>query len=338
MTNGQEKAQAEAQQPVPQETAPKQSTPKKSTQTPSKAPTKAPIKAPPIVATGTEKVKKDVSVNMMMFKEAIINYIVPIVCLASSILIGVLVLMPSYNSIPQLSADLDEKTMLEITLRNKLNNMNRLLDFKGIVEENSELVNKVLVSEELVPGLLTQIDKLARQSGLGVNRLNYGLGSSSSGDGKNKAEYNTVTVNLGTTGSFAQLKTFMESVENAARLVIVDNFRYSISNRDEGNEIAVNFVLISPYLYVESSAVTDGPIDLDIADEDFQILINKIKGMKYYDPYEIDTSILLIEASEEEESEEGEEVSEGTPTETTEEIIEETLEGETADETESIFP
>jgi len=337
MTNGQEKAQAEAQQPVPQETAPKQSTSKQSAQTPPKAP----IKAPPIVAPGTKKAKKDMSVNMIMFKEAIINYIVPIVCLASSILIGVLVLMPSYNSIPQLSADLDEKTMLEITLRNKLSNMNRLLDFKGIVEENSELVNKVLVSEELVPGLLTQIDKLARQSGLSVNRLNYGLGSSSSGDGKNKAEYNTVTVNLGTTGSFAQLKTFMESVENAARLVIVDNFRYSISNRDEGNEIAVNFVLISPYLYVESSAVTDGPIDLDIADEDFQILINKIKGMKYYNPYEIDTSIPLIEASEEEESEEGEEVLEGTPAETTEEIIEETLEGETGDETdetESIFP
>ncbi len=295
-----------------------------------------------IKATSAKKEKKEVNMDVMMIKEAIINYIVPIICIVASILIGVLVLMPSYKSIPSLSADLDQRVMLEITLKNKLNNMNKLLDFKDVVEENSDLVNKVLVSEELVPGLLTQIDKIARESGLAVNRLNYGLGSSSSAAANSKTiEYSTVTVNLGATGSFAQLKNFMESIENAARLVIVDNFRYSISNKDAGTDLSVNFVLISPYLYVESSAVTDGPIDLDIADENFQTLINKIKGMRYYDPYEIDTSIAIIEAPEEG-TEEGvpaetpaaetpapEETPAGTPTE---EIIQETINNE-----ESVF-
>ncbi|MFC1756296.1 type 4a pilus biogenesis protein PilO [Patescibacteria group bacterium] len=326
MTNGQDNPQA----PVPQETAPKEQA---ATPQAPKAPKKAPEKKIPLeaMAPTEKKGKKDVNMDMMMLKETIVNYIVPIVCLIASVLIGVFILMPSYKSIPNLSADLDQKTMLEINLRAKLNNMNRLLDFKGIVEENSDLVNKVLVSEELVPGLLTQIDKIARESGLDVNRLNYGLGSSST-TGATKATYNTVTINLGVEGNFGQLKAFMENVENAARVVLVDNFRYSLSSIEGTEEVSVNFVLVSPYLFVESSAVTDDPVDLDIADEEFQTLINKIKGMKYYDPYEIDTSIPLIETPEEEELE-GEEVPATTTEETIEEIVEETVE-----ETESIFP
>ena len=328
MTNEQGNPQAS----VPQETAPKeQVAPPQAQKEPKKAPEKKiPLEA---MAPTEKKNKKNVNMDMMMLKETVVNYIVPIVCLAASVLIGVFILMPSYKSIPNLSADLDQKTMLEINLSTKLNNMNRLLDFKGIVEENSDLVNKVLVSEELVPGLLTQIDKIARESGLVVNRLNYGLGSSST-TGAAKATYNTVTINLGVEGNFGQLKSFMENVENAARVVLVDNFRYSLNIQEGTQEVSVNFVLVSPYLFVESSAVTDDPVDLDIADEEFQTLINKIKGMKYYDPYEIDTSIPLIEASEEEELEgEGEEVPVTTTEETIEEIVEETVE-----ETESIFP
>lgn len=327
MTNEQENTQPQAV--TPKDVAPEQ---------------KAPIQKEPLKVSSTsgkgEKRAQDMNFDMMMLKETIINYIVPIVCVGASVLIGVLVLMPSYKSIPNLSAEYDKNTMLESTLRNKLNNMNRLLEFKSIVDENSDLVNKVLVSEELVPGLLTQIDKIARESGLEVTRLNYGLGSSTA-DGKSKATYKTVTINLGATGSFAQLKNFMNSVENAARIVLVDNFRYSATNNDEGDAVGVNFVLVSPYLFVESSAVTDDPVDLDIADEEFQALINKIKGMKYYDPYEIDTTIPLIETPE---VEEGDEVLEGSGAEevvvdgtlsttpSTEEIIEDTIESE------SIFP
>jgi Tfp pilus assembly protein PilO len=276
-----------------------------------------------------KKQKQEVNLNMMAMKEALINYIVPIISLAVSALVGVLVLLPSYKAIPELSADLEEKTNLEITLKNKLSNMNRLLEFKNVVEENSELVSKVLVSEKLVPGLLTQIDKIARESGLSINTLNYGLGSSKAKD--SKVKFDTVTVNLSATGSFTQLKSFMSNVENAARIIVVNTFRYSSQKGDDGaNRVGVNFVLISPYLFVESNAVTDDPIDLDISDQEFQELINKIKGLKYYNPYDVDASVPVVE----------------TPEETEEEVTdEETLEGggetqpTTEEETEeSIFP
>lgn len=286
------------------------------------------------------------SVTVGALKEALINYIVPLISVAATVLIGLFVLMPSYKELPELEAQLDKSTALEAGLRKKLNNLNKLVDFGGIVEENSGLVNKVLVSEELVPGLLTQIDRLALEAGLTVNILNYGLGSSGSKEGGSESiTYNIVTTNLDVTGSFSQLKAFMKNVENAARLVLVDNFRFSQSKTEEGEKLGINFVLISPFLYVESDAITDEPIDLDIGDDAFLDLINKIKNLKYYDPYEIDLSIPVEEAP----VEEGEETltPEDTPedTENPEEVVltgegesEGVSEGEGEGGADSIFP
>jgi len=256
---------------------------------------------PKPVAEKKEKIKRK-SINIDALKGALINYIVPLISITAAVLIGVFVLMPSYKELPELEARLDKNMMLESDLRKKLNNLNKLVDFGGIVEENSGLVNKVLVSEELVPGLLTQIDRIALESGLTVNTLNYGLGSSGNREGETGSiTYNIVTINLDVTGNFGQLKTFMKNVENAARLVIVDNFRFSQNKTAEGEILGINFVLMSPYLYVESDAITDDPIDLDIGDEKFFDLINKIKNLKYYDPYEIDLSIPVEETPIEEE-------------------------------------
>ena len=47
--------------------------------------------------------------------------------------------------------------------------------------------------------------------------------------------------------------------------------------------MGLSFILTSPFLVVESSAVTDDPIDLDITDPAFIEFINEIKQMNYYD-------------------------------------------------------
>lgn len=306
MTNGQEGIMQNQAQPDPEMMAqePQQPQPaqpaQQSEQPAAEAQAEIPVAEPKKKKEKKDKKEKgaDISVDLAGVREALINYLIPLICLAASALLVLLVLMPAYKSMPELSAELEENSRLENTLREKLNNMNRLLEFKSVVEENSDLVNKVLVSEELVPGFLTQIDRITRESGMTVTSLNYGLGASRKGTGS-EVEYNTVTVNLGAEGSFGQLKSFMENVERAARIVVVDNFRYTRSAKEDDVKLSVNFVLVSPYLFVQSDAVTDEPIDLDISDPDFQALINRIKSLKYYDPYDIDVSIPLVETPEE---------------------------------------
>jgi len=324
MTNEEENMQEQPIPPSGQEPTPEQIP---------EVPTKAKKEA-----RGKKNKGSDLNVDLSGIREALINYLIPLISVGASILLVVFVLMPAYRSIPELTAQMEENLRLEATLREKLSNMNRLLEFKSVVEENSDLVNKVLVSEELVPGLLTQIDRITRESGMTVNTLNYGLGTSKSNQGKD-ISYNTVTVNLGTKGSFGQLKSFMNNIEKAARIVVVDNFRYNRSTKDDEDFLSVNFVLISPYLFVQSDAVTDEPIDLDIADPEFQNLINKIKNLKYYDPYDIDENVVVVEAPEET-VEEAEEASETTPETTEETTTEETAaqpENPTEEVEESVF-
>ena len=284
---------------------------------------------------------KKININTQDLKETLINYIIPLVSLVLIALIGYFVLYPSYKEIPDLQAQVDQKSKLESNLEKKLSNLNRLVDFKSVVAENSDLVNRVLVSEPLVPGLLTQVDRIVRESGLEINRLNYGMSGQFDGSGGLEADY--VTVNLGVRGSFGQLLTFFKNIENAARMINVDQLRYSSGDYLGAESLSSNLVLVSPFIYVESNAVTDDPINLDISDPKFTELISKIKTMKYYDPNFVDTSVPVEEAPVDEETTEGEAVAEVEETaetgESTEGVGTETATEETpVEDSTSIFP
>ena len=215
----------------------------------------------------------------------------PLLCLALTALIFFVFLYPSFIAIPDLKTQLESQQKLENQLRAKLDNLNRLVDFKSVVDENSDLVNKVLVSESSIPSLLTQIDQVAKNAGLKIARLNYSLGSS---DPEKTVSYELVNVNLSLEGTADQTLNFLRDVENAARMINVDTVRYSMDTVDGNVVLASDFVLSSPYLFVQSDAVTDEPVDLDITSEEFKNLISKLKELRYYD-----TSVVVEPLSEE---------------------------------------
>src|SRR4030066_1554751 len=238
-----------------------------------------------------------ININLSGFRNAVINYLVPLVCMVITVVVGFFVLRPSYKALPGLKSDLDTKRTLESNLNKKLGILNKLVDFKSVVDENSNLVNKILVSEEMVPALLTQADKIATESGLQVTKLSYTLASvgSASGDEKDTSSYKIVEISMGVGGGFEQFKTFLLNLESASRMINVNTLRYTYDTGDNTTEYAITLVLHSPYLYVESTAVTDDPVDLDITSTDFINLINKIKSFRYYDPNEINVNVEIIE-------------------------------------------
>lgn len=243
---------------------------------------------------------RDLELNFkrQAIKDTLVNFFVPLIALTISLAVGFLVLYPSYKALPLLKAELEQKSTLEQNLDRKLNNLNGLVDFKRAVDENSELVNTVLVSEELVPALLTQIDKIVRASGMEITKLNYSFGGG--GSTTKPEDYNTVSVNLNATGTFQQLVSLLKTFENTARMINVDVARYSRTvDEEKGEVVAATFVLSAPYLFVESTAVTDEPLELDISSAEFIKLINKIKEFQYFDPYEIDADVPVILVEEE---------------------------------------
>jgi Tfp pilus assembly protein PilO len=215
-------------------------------------------------------------------KSFALNFIVPIVGFSVSLILILTVVIPSFTTIPDLRAELNQKQTLNSTLSKKLSDLERLLDFKKIVDDNSNLINNVLVSEEMVPELLSQVDTIAKESGLEVTRLSYSISQASGGS----LGYPSVDVSLGVLGTYDQLANFFKLTESASRLIDVSGYRYAVGSKD-ANTLNMNLVLRSPYLFVNSEAVTDDPIDLDVTNQAFLNFVSKIHNLKYYNPNEL---------------------------------------------------
>ncbi len=107
-----------------------------------------------------------------------------------------------------------------------------------------------------------------------------------------------VNISLGAEGNVEQLNTFLRNLERSARMIDVENFRYATISEEE-NTLDVTFSLVSPYIKIESMAVTDDPVELDLSDPTFIKTINELKDMKHYNITIEQVNQELLENSEE---------------------------------------
>lgn len=251
-----------------------------------------------------DKKAKGSKIDTGKIKETLLNFVVPLVAFGVTFALFIIVIYPSYKKLPVLKAELTSKTSLKQTLNTKLQRLNRLVDFKTVVEEDSALVDRVLVSEEEVPRLLDQVNQIATDAGMSITRLSYSYGSTGSSDKTEKKAFSSVSVSLGSDANYEQIILLMQSVEKAARFVSVPNFRYATGTSSTGDKtLNASFSLDSPYLFVQSTAVTDEPLDLDISSQKFIDFINMIKELKYYEFINPNIEVIKEEPEEEEKEE-----------------------------------
>src|SRR3989344_3962979 len=185
--------------------------------------------------------------NFNAIKLFFLNFLIPIISLAVTGALFIFVVYPSLIKLPIIAKEVESKVKLKDQLDIKLKNLNKILDFKSVVDEDSSLVSQAVSSTTDAPQLLTQIDMIAKDSGLKVQRLSYSFGEGvPSVDEKGQERTgDVVIVNLGAQGTYVQVVNFAKK-------------------------------------FVNSTAVTDDPVNLDISKEDFVNMINKIKSLKYY--------------------------------------------------------
>lgn len=250
-----------------------------------------------------EKKKLGLNINTAKIKGVLLNFVVPLIAFGSSLFLIILIVFPYFKNLPNLKETLKQKEQLKIVLNDKIVILNRLVDFKSVVEEDSNLVNKVLSNEAEVPRLLDQVNQIATNSGMGVTRLSYSYGDAGASNvgESTPVSFSSVSVALGTESSFEQLVVFMKAIENAARFVSIPNFRYSATTAASGeNKLAGSFSIDSPFLLVQSTAVTDEPVDLDISSQSFVNFINMVKDLRFYEFLNPDIAVVKTEVPKEE--------------------------------------
>jgi len=237
------------------------------------------------------------NVNTHRIKDVFVNFLIPIVSVVSTLIMVFLIVYPNISSFGELNAELESNRDLELQLNRKLNNLNKLVDFKGIVDENSLLVSRVLVDEPMVPELLTQIDMIAKESGLIVSRLSYSFVDTKESENTSSQSKN-IKVLLGANGNFDQIEMFLVNLEKASRLVDARSIRFGLGSAKDGSVYEVTFTLESPYMKVSSAAVTDESVNIDVTDAVFVETINRIKDLKYYEVKVTEEFLEVEETSE----------------------------------------
>jgi len=235
-------------------------------------------------------------VDLSGLKNAVLNFLVPLICLGVTGALALLVIYPSIISIGPLKQEIAQKTDLKNALDTKVNKLKDLQSFRSVVKENSELINRVFVSESSAPLFLDEINQLSRGAGFEVTRL--ATSSAEADPTTNQAapanpknapaptnEIKTITAALGAKGSYDDLIKFMADLEAASRVLYIKDFRYNFRAETDGSVTAsaLDLSISGPYMQVESTAVTDEPIDLDVKSPAFQNIISLLKKLKQYD-------------------------------------------------------
>lgn len=228
-------------------------------------------------------------------KEGILNFLVPLISLIVTVVLFALVIYPSFKELPALEEDLQTKKLLFERLDKKVVDLEKLSASKDTVNSDLTLLSNILVSEELVPQLLTQITQIGTEAGLAINRLTYSITSTATPTApatvdsvaasleEPTSNLSSVNVTLGASGDYNQVVNFLKTMENSARLLSVSSFRFTGTSADEtigGYEFT--FILNSPYLTVKSDAVTDDAIALDISSREHIDFMNKMNMFKLY--------------------------------------------------------
>jgi hypothetical protein len=232
-------------------------------------------------------------VDISGIKNAVINFLIPLICLGISGALGLLVIYPSFISIKPLQEEIKTQQALKESLDTKVSRLKDLQSYRSVVKENSELINRVFVSESSAPLFLDEINQLARNASFEVTRL---ATSSSEADvaaptpapaaAASSAPVNSIkslTAALGAKSSYSELIIFMKDMEVASRILDIKDFRYNFRADAEGEGGTVDVSVSGPYMQVESTAVTDEPIDLDVKSRSFTDLIAMLKKLKQYD-------------------------------------------------------
>lgn len=177
-----------------------------------------------------------------------------------------------------------------VAARQKSEKLSEVLSEAKTIESNLEVVQQALPAEDDVPALITQLEQVAKQSGVGVQHLGFGEGAKPSSEAEEAeppsakasgGEIKTISLTTVVGGSYSALQTFLRNLEDTSRVVNVTNFRFS-----PGQELSVTLGLEAFYLAAAESVPANTPLTLDTTSKDYIELIRKVKALSVYRPSE----------------------------------------------------
>lgn len=168
---------------------------------------------------------------------------------------------------------------------------------RGILSEDAELLDIALPSEDAVPALMTQVQRIASESGVRLQALQFGGGGGrvegepeveavgQVGSGESLIEVGVVSLQAVAEGPFVNIRIFLYNLERAVRLISVEEVRFSTASAGgTSGRLVATLRLSSAYLSSKSPGTVESPLQLSLSDPEFLTLMDFLKTLRVYEP------------------------------------------------------
>lgn len=221
------------------------------------------------------------------------GYLFAIACFLLGLLFSLILTYPKAKSFSKLISQKKEEESALAKLKSKADTLkNELAPYSDVLNKNYDKVAHALPSVEDVPGLMSQLEEMASSSGLLVEGMQFS-GSSKKTLPTNAPTSSTtvadtsakeVSVQMTLSGNYDALVTFLEKVENASRIVVVDSLKFSpLQGEEGGSGFTFNLGVISFYSSVPEEKDVTAPIDFSITSPSFKKVITEVDRLTEYE-------------------------------------------------------
>lgn len=174
---------------------------------------------------------------------------------------------PTLVTIASLVKEIEDKRMIAQKLQEKISALS--LAQKEYVAVSSELplVEEALPQEPNLPLFIRQLETLAVQSGVALRTIQFGQVNlrgrlalkPDSVKTEQKEEASEITFSLSASGSYQNLKSFLQSLENLRRFVVISSFAFKPEEKEEAQLLILSVAGEAYYLtQIEMEEVSPG--------------------------------------------------------------------------------
>jgi len=143
-------------------------------------------------------------------------------CIVVVLVAAYFILMPKYNSLKDLGAQIKEKEQTLASRQEALEDLKELEESYNRAKVKVKDIPDILPKEEQVPELLVQLDALAKENNMGLASINITPGAEAE-----EALYKSLSISAGVAGSYSNLKKYLDSVEKNMRLIDITSIDFS---------------------------------------------------------------------------------------------------------------
>lgn len=230
-------------------------------------------------------------------------YLVPAILLVLSIILVLLVGLPSFKSHSSLKIESENAANNLSKLTEKRLSLEKVASLSGALDDNLLLIKKALPDENEIPALLSQIQQVANEAGTELDSITYSSSSNQrpvGGSEKNTASPNEIFVQTSVSGTYQQAIKILDILEKARRVVTIDSVRLDLKAKEDPKVLNYSLALKGYYLEAKGTvSSTDKFSNLDIAD--YNNILEEIRSYREYENIEVVPEIITDEDVEREE-------------------------------------